>query len=181
MPEYNPNIENLMPSENGGASWPWKIFIFSVVVFSTVLGSYFGLIWGYRPYLDSRIATVQGDIDALSESVSLEDQQKFLKFYSQIVNLRGLLASHVNTAIFLAFLEKNTNRRAAYEIAALNIGRRELTLEGVTESYATLAEQLEAIGRAPEVASYLLNQSQLTEGRTRFRAVLTLKPEVFKS
>lgn len=181
MLEYNRNIENLMPSENGGANWPWKIFIFTIIIFGTVLGSYFGLILGYRPYLDSRIAAVQGDIDALSASVSLEDQQKFLKFYSQIVNLRGLLASHIAVDNFLAFLEKNTNKRVNYEIAALDIKHRELTLEGVTDSFATLSEQLVAIGQAPEVASYTLNQSQLTAGKTRFRSVLTLKPEVFKS
>ena len=162
----------------GGA--PWKVFVFSLIFFGAVLGSYFGLIFGYKPYLNSRIAAVQSQIDDLAGSVSVQEQSNLLRFYSQIVNLKTLLGSHVSLARFFPFLEKHTNSRVSYDIAFINSSTRELILEGLSESYPVLAEELQALHQAPEVKNYTLNQSQSADGRIRFRITAKFAPELFK-
>lgn len=170
-----------MPSpERVGAGLPWKIFIFSLILFGAVLGSYFGLVAGYGPYLNSRIAQVDADIEALTQSVSVEEQSALLRFYSQIVNLKTLLDNHISLAKFFPFLEKYTNQRVSYDVVFLNTQNKELILEGVAESYATLSEQLQALHQALEVSNYTLSQSQTAEGRVRFRIVANLATNLFK-
>ena len=180
MPEYPQNSESILAPERLGAGLPWKIFIFALILFGTIIGSYFGLILGYRPYLDSRIAAVQAEIDALAQSISVEEQANFLRFYSQIVNLKTLLDTHIVFARFFPFLEKSTNKQVAYEVATLTTDKNELVLEGVAQSYAVIAEQLESLNQSLEVEDYILNQSQIAEGKIRFRIVASLDERLFK-
>lgn len=180
MPEYPQNSESILAPERLGAGLPWKIFIFALILFGTIVGSYLGLTVGYRPYLDSRIGVVQAEIDALAQSIPVDEQTNFLRFYSQIVNLKTLLDSHIVFARFFPFLEKNTNQQVAYEVATLITDKGEMVLEGVAQSYGVLAEQLEAMNQSLEVKDYILNQSQIAEGKIRFRIVAALDGRLFK-
>ena len=174
-------MEEVLSKEAVAGGWPWKIFVFMLLVLSTTVLAYGGLILGYQPVLKSRIEAAQSQIDNLANAVSLQDQKKFLQFYSQILNLRGLLSSHVAVDRFFDFLEKDINKKVAYEVVAFNALKSELTLEGVAENYDRLSEQLAVIAEAAEVKSYTLNQSQFNDGRIRFRMFIILKPEVFKA
>ena len=176
MADANQNMQAVLEREEIGAGWPWKIFIFTIIVFGTVLASYFGLKLGYRPYLNARIADIDAQITALGESVPEAQQHDLFRFYSQILNLKELLDKHVSLAKFFALLEKNTNKKVAYETANLTTQRRELALDGVADSYATLSEQLEAFRQVPEIQSLVLSQSQLAEGKVRFRISAILAP-----
>ena len=68
----------------------------------------------------------------------------------------------------------------SYDTVFLDTKNRELILEGIAESYAVLAEQLQALHQAPEAASYTLSQSQTAEGRVRFRIVVALVDNILK-
>ena len=172
-------MESLIDNETVTAGWPWKSFIFMALVCGTTVLVYLGLILGYQPFLKNRIAQAQAKIDNLAAEVSLQDQKSFLKFYSQIVNLRGLLEAHTAMDRFFDFLEKDTNRRVSYDVLSLNTTKNEVVLEGIADNYDRLSEQLEAIGRASEVATYILTQSQFVDGHIRFRISLTLEPLTF--
>ncbi len=173
-------MNNLLDEEEkieGG--WPWKILIFMVLFCTTTVLGYLGLIFGYQPFLESSIVNAQNKIDNLASEVSLQDQKDFLKFYSQVINLRTILADHVSLKNFFIFLEKETNQRVAFEVLSLNIPKREVVLEGMTDNYERLSEQLEAISRSKEVSNYILTQSQIVDGRIRFRVSITLEPLIF--
>jgi len=170
----------MVAADKLGVGLPWKVFIFSFILFGTVLGSYLGLIFGYKPFLNSRIESVQSQIDELARSVSVEEQSELLRFYSQIVNMKTLLDGHISLNKFFSFLENRANRQVSYDIAFLNSSNRELILEGVAASYPILSEQLQALHQAPEVERYTLSQSQVAEGRVRFRIVANLVPILFK-
>ncbi len=174
-------MESLIDEEKIQSSWPWKIFLFMTLVCSTTAFIYIGLIFGYQPFLKTRISNAQVKIDDLTNEVSLQDQKNFLKFYSQIVNLRSLLETHVVLNRFFDFLEKDTNKRVAYEVLSLNIAKGEAVLEGIADNYDRLSEQLESIGRASEVLSYILIQSQFVDGHIRFRVSVNFKLETFES
>ncbi len=177
---FNQSSELSLSPERFSSGAPWKIFVFSLIFFGAVFGSYLGLILGYKPYLNSRVAAVQQEIDNLAASISAEEQNELLRFYSQIVNLRSLLGSHVSLAKFFPFLEKRTNRRVSYDVMFANSSTRELILEGIAESYAVLSEDLQALHQSPEISNYTLNQSQAGEGRVRFRVTAVLAPELFR-
>lgn len=179
MNGINPNELVLSPERAAGGA-PWKLFVFSLIFLGAVVGSYAGLIFGYRPYLNSRIEAVQAQIDDLATSVSAEEQADLLRFYSQIVNLKTLLDSHVTFSKFFPFLERRTNSRVSFDVMFVNSATRELVLEGVAENFATLSEELQSLHQAPEIADYTLNQSQLADGRVRFRITAVIPPALFK-
>lgn len=174
-------MESLIDNETARSAWPWKSFIFMALVCGTTVLVYLGLVLGYQPFLENRIAKAQAQIDNLATEVSLQDQKSFLKFYSQIVNLRGLLESHMALDRFFDFLEKDTNKRVSYDVLSLNTSKNEVVLEGIADNYDRLSEQLESVGRASEVAEYILTQSQFVDGHIRFRISITFKPKVFTS
>ena len=172
-------MQSLIDDEKIENGWPWKIFLFMALVCSTTALIYFGLIFGYQPFLKTRISNAQIKIDDLVNEVSLQDQKNFLKFYSQIINLRSSLETHVVLNRFFDFLEKDTNKRVAYEVLSLNTTKGEAVLEGIADNYDRLSEQLESISRASEVSSYILTQSQFVDEHIRFRVSINLSPSTF--
>ena len=157
------------------------MFVFMVLVFGTVLASYLGLTLGYKPYLTSQLESIKADIDNLAQAVPAEEQKSFFAFYSKIINLRYLLAAHSALSAMFPFVEQNTNKKVYYESVDVNVEKREITLDGIAETYAILSEQLEAFNQSRDVSAYTLTQSQLADGRVRFRIGVTVSPKILKA
>ena len=174
MPPYDQNTESLLAPEETSLGWPWKIFLVMMTACAIVVAGYLGLTLGYRPYLEGKIAEVKKEIDDLGKSLPIEQQEKFLKFYSQVVNVKALLSAHIELTKLFAFLEKNTNKHVVYDNIHFDADRRELALEGVADSYQILAQQLQAFDQAPEVEHYIVSQSRLVENKARFRMTATI-------
>jgi len=180
MPQYDKNIIEKFDKEELSVGWPWRFLLISLVSFGIALFIYLGLFFGYRSYLNQQISKKDAEIAQLAATVPKEDQERLVKFYSQLQNLKSLLDQHIINSKILPFLEKNTNRRVFYPKLEADIRRRTLNLEGVAESFEVLAQQLEAFRRAKEVERFIITDSQLVEGQVRFRLSVVLKPEVFK-
>lgn len=178
MPELSQN--NVLQGRDKGAGAPWKVFLFSILLLGTVIAGYAGLRVGYMPYVAGQLNAVNANLAALSEAVPEKEQANLFRFYSQLVNLKGLLDKHVIASKVPAFLEKTTNARVAYTNVAVDPVRRSVTLEGLTDRYDTLAEQLEAVRQSPDVESYLLQESRLSEGKVRFRISAVLRQSLFR-
>lgn len=179
MPE-NQSIDAVLNARAPNAGVPWKIFLFSLIVFGAVSAGYAGLVFGYRPYIAAQLNSVNGRIDALAAAVPAQDQQALFQFYSQIVNLKALLQNHVIVSKVPAFWEARTNARVSYTSARLDVPHRELQLEGIADSYTTLTEQLQALSQSPEVERYLLVDSRIPDGKIHFRINATFVPALFK-
>lgn len=176
--KQNP-LEQFEP-ENLSVGWPWRFFLTSFFIFLAAMLVYLGLVFGYEPYLQSQIEKQDQEINSLAQTVSKSDQDKFIQFYSQISNLKKLLENHILASKIFPFLEKNTNQKVYYKVFNLKVPEYELELEGVAESYAVLAEQLESFNQAQETGRYILNQSKFNGREVEFGASLELKQEIFK-
>ena len=141
---------------------------------------YGGLLYGYKPYLENQIADVDEEINALAAKIPKENQEQLLRFYSQLSNLKNILDNHTIASKFLAFLEKNTNRRVFFTKLTEITSERTITLEGVTDNYDTLAQQLQAFKEAKEVERFVISDSQLNENQIRFKVQVVLSPALFK-
>lgn len=172
-------LEQFEP-ENLPVGWPWRFFSVALIIFSSALLVYLGIIFGYQPYLRAQIQETDKQISQLLETVSKEDQENFTRFYSQLVNLKNLLDNHIESSKLFPFLEKITNKKVSYNNLNLRVPERELELEGLAESYAALGEQLESLSQSEEIERYLLNQSQLSGSLVQFKATLKLKSNLLK-
>ena len=174
------NLDNLGP-ERLETGWPWKLLLFSLIVFGIFLAGYLGLIFGYETFLNAKIAAEDQKILALAQEVPEGEQKVLLRFYSQLSNLQSALNGHIVTARFFPLLEQHTHQGVYYTTLNLEIAKKTATLDGVARSYEVLAQQLEAYKQATDlVERFTINQADSREGKVNFRAVLFLKPAVFK-
>lgn len=160
--------------------WPWRLFSVSFIIFLAVLLVYFGLVFGYEPFLRSQIEKKDAEIAELGKAVRKEDQENFSKFYSKLLNLQNLLSSHAIPSKLFPFLERATHPRVYYAGANLKVPERELQLDGIADSYGSLGEQLAVFDRSADVERLVMNQSQLGSGGVQFRLTLKLKNELLK-
>ena len=174
------NLKEQFEPERLPVGWPWRLFTITLVIFLGILLSYLGLTFGYEPFLLSQIEEKESAISQLAVSVSREDQDKLVSFYSQLINLKTLLDNHGLPSKLFSFIEQITHRRVVYTNATAKVTERQLELSGIAESYAVLAEQLESFNQSKDIERYALNQSQLNNGLVQFKATLTFKNSIIK-
>jgi hypothetical protein len=157
---------------------PWKLFVFSLLLFAFSLLVYFGLSIGYKSYLTNVSKSYDEKMIALSNSISEEDQQRFINIFSQIINLKDVLDEHLFVFNVFPFLEENTLDKVFYRQAQFNAQTRTLTLEGEAENLQVLAAQLVQFDKAKEVeSSNLTNMRFNPKGNTSFGISITFKKD----
>ncbi len=155
---------------------PWRLLIFSGVLFGLSILIYFGFSIGYESYLNSRSADLDNQLNELSNSISNQDQRKFVGFYSQIVNLKSVLNQHVFSSNIFPFLEKNTLPQISYSQAKFKSAGLDLEILGRATSLQTLAQQLAQFERATEVRIAILKSTNFNQnGSVDFTMVLTFE------
>jgi len=175
------NLNERFRKEAVAPTGAWRLLSFMVFVFLVLLLSYFGLVFGYKNFVLAQIEKKEQELAALAEQVPKAEQDEFLKFQYQIINLKNLLNNHTAATKILPFLEANTNTQVSYAGLDLNVTEARASMQGSAQSYEVLAEQLAAYGRAPEIVRYKMNSAKLGEGgRVQFDITLFFKPEVFK-
>lgn len=174
------NITEQFRPEKPPLGAPTRLLTFSFIFLLIAIFSYLGLEFGYKAYLDSRIQETDEQIRQLTSTVSKEDQDKFIVFYSQLANFKKILDGHVSASSLFGLLERITSKKVFYSNLDLRVGTRELILDGIANSYSVLAEQLAGFDQEASIESYLLNQSQFSDGRVQFKAALKLQEGVLK-
>lgn len=167
-------------AENASAGLPWRLFSASIFIFFLSALTYLGLTFGYQPFLQTKIDEQDSILNLLAKRIakSQEDQEGFINFYSQLINLKTIFTNHVAPSKVLALLEATTHPRVYFTGAAIKIPEKQLELDGIAESFPALSEQLAAWSGRSEVTDVLVAQAQRGEEGVRFRATLTLKKEV---
>ncbi|MEW6408362.1 MAG: hypothetical protein AB1465_06780, partial [Patescibacteria group bacterium] len=114
--QYTQSIleEQLKMGEKLPVGWPWRLLLFTVLVFAVLTTIYLGIVLGYKPYLNSRIKSLDKEINNLTQAIDDTQQKSLANFYSQLVNIQNLLARHPNASKLFDFLEKNTHNQVYY-------------------------------------------------------------------
>lgn len=182
MPQYTNSVleQGLKRPERLPVGWPWRLLVFTVVIFGTTVATYLGMMLGYKPYLNSRIEDLDATIADLNQAIDEEQQKNLVNLYSQFINIQDLLNSHPLASKIFDFLEKNTHQQIQYLTLNLSVTDRHLKLEGTVPTYPILAQQLELFRQAPEIEKVFLDDSRILEKNLRFSIRLIFKPELIK-
>mgnify|MGYP001574774919 FL=1 len=179
MPQYTKSLSEQFASARVTLGWPWKLLVFSLFIFSFSIFVYFGILAGYRPYLNSEVKRLDERISQLGLAVKEEDRASFLGFYSQIVNLDKLLDGHVQGATVFEILEKFIHPSVYYQSANVLFASNLIRLQGVAKNYETLVEQLQAFENAPLVERAVFDSSSKGDAGVNFVIRLVVKPAFF--
>src|SRR3989344_1296726 len=110
--------------------WAGQFLMFSGTLFFIAAFVYLGLVFGYRPYLASEVRKLQDQINIFIQQIPVEEQGKIINFYSQLLNLRSLLANHAVSSHFFNLIEDNTQVNVYYDRFDLSLRTRELRVGG---------------------------------------------------
>lgn len=167
-------------TEKVPVGWPWRLLMFSVVLFALAFFLYFGIKLGYGAYLDREAASVDRALETLGTQVTAEDQDRFLNFYSQIVNLKGVLDRHSFTANAFSFLERNVIDAAYFTDAEFLAGDLSLELKGAATSFDALSQQMAVFEKVAGVDHVLLSDVTIRGGGVNFTLSVFFKESFFK-
>ncbi len=178
MAQYTRSANEEFFKEHLKVGWPWHMFLFTLVVLLSVILTYFGLSFGYKPFLLRSITDTESKLIGLTLDVERESQDNFVTFYSQITNVKTLLAKHVITSKLLPLLENETHQKVVYTSANLILSEKILRIEGFAQSYEVLSAQLVLYEGASWVEKVILDNSSLGDQSVKFSVRLKLKNEI---
>ena len=120
--------------------------------------------------------------DKSGKMITAEEEKDFVNFYSQVINAQSLLGKHSIGSKVLPLLERTTNQRMFFKSMSLTIPERKIVLEGVADSYETIASQLANYEATPEIERVVITamQSSSTDGKVYFTANMLVAPSVFR-
>lgn len=168
---------------NQGALWTpgWSsgILLFSGSILFIVILVYGGLRFGYEPYLNAQLSSLETQVQKVGQSVSPSDEANLITFYSQITNIQSLIKNHVFFSQFLVWLERTTEANIYYTSMSFS-SNDQVALSGVAKTSADVSEQIAVFEAAPEVSSVVLSGANLSPSTNEwiFNVTLTMKPSV---
>jgi flagellar biosynthesis component FlhA len=174
------NTNDLLGKMHVPLGWPRKLFVGSIGLLLFCFVFYAGLEFGYKTYLDRSLVGIEAELESLGSQVEATTQDNFVRFRSQIDNLKMLLNDHVIISNFFPFIESITHERTTYSSSDLSLEEGKLKLTGITESYETLAAQLEVYEVSPWIEEVALEHSAASGGMVKFNVTLTIKDSIFE-
>ncbi len=181
-PTVQAQLEEQFATEEIPIGLPWRLLVFAIIIFAFSITSYFGLRFGYEAYLGKQADNLDQQINQLTSEVNQQDQQNFINFYSQLINLKTVLDEHGFSENVFNFLEKNTIGSVYYTEADYSAADNSLNLNGVAASSDALVQQMNVFDKAPELTSDTLGQmNNQTKGGINFSVRLTFDPDYFST
>ncbi len=158
------------------------LLLLSGGLFFLSLFIYVGLSLGYEPYLQSRVEKSQADILNFNSQIPKDQFDQTVNFYSQVSNVRTLLAKHIFASTFFSWLEGQTQGNISYSQLGLNVQSNQISLTGVGKSLQDVGEQVALFEQDPRVSHIQFNNvSAGANGTWQFTMTLTVSSTVFKS
>lgn len=164
------------------AQTPWRVFILTLVIFLFTVFIFFGMIFGYKPYLKSKARNFEQKISVLSQNIDEVQQKQITTFFSQMMNIQTLIAGHRYYSSLFEFIERNTHNDTSYFNMKFTVADMDLKFEGVSKNYNSLINQLALFNQASEALKVSLDDSLAQEENIgiRFSIRLDLDKNMFK-
>ena len=170
-----PSYDQVSRRASRSPAWFGQLIMFSVTLFILALVGYLGIVFGFRPYLESRVNTLDEEIQAFSQQVPADEQARIATFYSQIANLRTLLNKHTTTSAFLTWLERATVTRVQISKVNVNLNSRQIQITGLARTATDVAAQIVNFQNQPGVERVdFRNTSEAANGLIQFNANITV-------
>ncbi len=165
------------PVESLSAGLPWRLMIFAIVLFAFSVFVYFGIHYGYTNFLDQQSADVNAKIEALAKKVSQTDEENFVGFYSQIVNLKTVLDKHTFPSNIFKLLESKVTADVYFTSGTFSSEDNSIDLRGTAKTFDSLAQQIAIFEKSTEVTKASFSDVSITDTGVTFNIKLTLSPD----
>jgi hypothetical protein len=141
------------PSFAKSPGWLRDLLLFGVTVLSVSLVLWAGLKFGYERYLSGKIDTLNTEIQKFNQQISADDKNRIVTFYSQLQNLKILIANHELLTPMFSWLEGSTIPQVTYTRLNYSPETMQLGISGVAKTAADLTAQLQIFENSPNVSN----------------------------
>lgn len=163
MPFQSALEEQLKKGEQLSVGWPWRLLTLMVVVFSLSIFIYIGMIFGYKPYLNTQVRKFKNEIAFLNQSIDKTKQKQLISLYSQFANVQKLIDARGATSKIFDLIEKNTYSSVRYNNLTVDVNGREIIIDGAAPDYKTLVKEITLFDSLPEIESVTLNNAKISD------------------
>ncbi len=177
------NIIEEQLAKSGGrlpTALPWQLLIFSFIFLGAAVAVYLGMDFGYKPFLNSQIKSLDAKINNLGNAVNQDQQNSLINLYSQLTNIKGILKSHVMPSKLFDELEADTQSQIYYSELDLSLSQNKLGLKGFAPDYNALAQQLDLFKKSAMFSGVLLENAKLANNEINFSIQLLIAPDSLK-
>ena len=173
-------IEQIRREPSRAPGWSGRLVMFAGTTLFVSLLAFFGLAYGYKPYLESQVAASERDAKKFSQEIPANLQENIVKFYSQITNIKSLLARHGASSKFFDLLEAKTIPNVYFEKLNLASANQEVQLSGRAKTFQDFSAQIAVFQANPLIVKVLVKTSTLdAQGLWAFDVTLTVDPTFF--
>lgn len=149
---------------------------FFVLVLS--IGFYAGIEFYYLPTVKNDTASITANMNQLFQKEIPRDQRDaVMQAYSQVLNIKELLASHTYLSRTLMWVEHNTQKNISIDTMTVSLERNTIELTGKGPDKTNIAEQVVAFESADGVKSVSLTDAQFQTVPASFHMTIYLKPD----
>ncbi|MBI5153407.1 MAG: hypothetical protein HZA36_03035 [Parcubacteria group bacterium] len=156
--------------------WFSTMIQWGLLLFILTLGFYMAMQYWYLPNITDDTTSILSETRKLSDEIPKDKRDQVLATYSQVLNIKKLLGSHVYSSKLLTWLEKNTHVGVFIDTTTISILRNTIDILGKAQDKDGIAEQVAVFESLPEVKSVKLSDVQLQTAPAGFHIIITLKP-----
>jgi len=156
------------------------LFYFSIVLIILLVASFF-FLKNKISFLEERNEDLESQIAELEGEEEKELEEAILGFQEKIKIFKELFRDHKISSNFLSLLESSCHPKVQFTKLSLDTKNYQVNLEGKTESFQSLGEQLLILRKNENIKEFNLSNISLDrEGKVNFDLTFSLVPEVFK-
>jgi hypothetical protein len=179
MPFPQPAIEQISQRAPRSPAWFGQLMMFAGTLFFIAVAIYIGIIVGYKPYLNHQVDSLDQKIATFSQQVPVDQQKQIAGFYSQLVNIKGLLNKHIVMTSFFTWIEKNTIPAVQIQKLSVTVNSRQANITGAARSVNDIASQRAVLQGQPGVERIDLKNVSNVNGVWQFDMTITFAQGFF--
>ncbi len=179
MPLPQKVVEQLGREPPKTPGWSSKLLMFSGTIFFVSLSIYFGLDFGYKPYLSGEIQKINDQISQFGQQVSASDQLKLISFYSQLTNIKSLLAHQTIGLRAFDWIQDNTQVNTYIHNLSVTFQSNQISFSASSKTMDDALQQIALFDTKPEVQKSTVGGVSLSGNQWQFSAQLVLTKEYF--
>jgi len=186
MPFQSALEEQLKKGEQLSIGWPWRLLTLMIVVFSLSVFIYIGMMFGYKPYLNSQVKELENEIFFLNQSIDKTKQEQLIGLYSQFANVQKLIDAHGITSGIFDLMEKNDAKLRRQSLDRTDLVHAHVGGIDTLAHYDTLIKEITLFDSLPEIEAITLSNAKISDlekglSEIKFGLKLKLNPDFFKS
>ena len=177
MENQNPSGgEQVAFQRSSTSALPWRLMVFSIVLFAFSFLVFFGIRYGYAASLDAQSSQLTKDAAALDKKISEQsaNQDSYLGLYSRIYNLKSVLQKHIFPSNGFVLLEKYSIADAYFLNENYSVEEGGFRLNGLAKTFDALAQQMAIFEQSAkaQIASVSLKDVSISEKGVQFEIIL---------